>query len=271
MRAIFIFEKFTEDSDPIGDMGIGIKHLIIQYYKEKIHPFYGNYDGYPKPNELNFNNTKHVNMLVNMFTYYYTINKIDNTSKQFIEYLTLYKKPKDQLRIALESCNLDLLKTALNNGAKISTLNPIYKNKFYFIKERKEIFDYLRNLDKQGKLEDITTDAESIRKVLGLVAPRTSYKQYPKGYKMYRVLKYIDENDISLRKDIQKIAYELSYGKNTFHPIQNAGYWGDAFFDAINPRVYKDESGIYRLNSKGIEALNKFKKKFEKLKIDALV
>jgi len=31
MRAKFVFEKFTEDSDPIEDMKIGIKHKLKSY------------------------------------------------------------------------------------------------------------------------------------------------------------------------------------------------------------------------------------------------
>jgi hypothetical protein len=34
MRAIFINEKFTEDSDPIEDMNIGYKHLIKKWLDE---------------------------------------------------------------------------------------------------------------------------------------------------------------------------------------------------------------------------------------------
>lgn len=34
MRAKFIYEKFTEDSDPVADMGVGLKHLIEKWIKE---------------------------------------------------------------------------------------------------------------------------------------------------------------------------------------------------------------------------------------------
>ena len=34
MRAKFIYEKFTEDSDPVNDMGIGLKHLIEKWIEE---------------------------------------------------------------------------------------------------------------------------------------------------------------------------------------------------------------------------------------------
>jgi len=35
MKAKFVFEKFTEDSDPIADLGIGARHLISKWMKEK--------------------------------------------------------------------------------------------------------------------------------------------------------------------------------------------------------------------------------------------
>jgi hypothetical protein len=34
MRAKFIYEKFTDESDPISDMGIGLKHLIEEWIKQ---------------------------------------------------------------------------------------------------------------------------------------------------------------------------------------------------------------------------------------------
>lgn len=34
MRAHFVFEKFTEDSDPIDDLKIGVRHQIIKFLEE---------------------------------------------------------------------------------------------------------------------------------------------------------------------------------------------------------------------------------------------
>jgi len=47
MRARFIFEKFTEDSDPIHDMGIGMDALIKRFVEEET-----NYSSYTKKDFL---------------------------------------------------------------------------------------------------------------------------------------------------------------------------------------------------------------------------
>ena len=43
MRAKFVFEKFTEVSDPISDMGIGMKGMIKNFLS-KVHESYKNDD-----------------------------------------------------------------------------------------------------------------------------------------------------------------------------------------------------------------------------------
>ena len=263
MRAKFILEKFEEDSDPVEDLGIGIKDEIKKWIDKQ--------PSWHEAKNKDINNVEDRAIIVHSIIKDYSLDK--TSAKSFIKYLSYSFPANEKLKLSLYLCDIDLFKSAIKDGAKLRTLNGIFKFQWNFEKERKQLLNYLRDLDHKDELKHIVYPGylERIDDILYLETPRESAKGYPPGYKMYRVLKYIDENNITLRAHLQKLAYELSYGPNTFHPIKNKGYWGDAFAYVINNRVFKDTHGIYRLNYAGIRALERLKKQFEDKEIDALV
>lgn len=93
-------------------------------------------------------------------------------------------------------------------------------------------------------------------------------KDYPNGYKIYRILKYIDEVHPESRKDITKFVYELTFGKDTFNPLTNSSYWTDGFESLVQPRITIKNGKMY-LNEKGKEKLKSADAKFAPMKINA--
>jgi len=99
MRARFIFEKFTEDSDPIHDMGIGMDALIKRFVEEET-----NYSSYTKKDFLwicaKYGKTEFVKYLLNKG---YDVNVGYNAA----------------LRWAAENGHVETVKVLLDAGADV--------------------------------------------------------------------------------------------------------------------------------------------------------
>jgi len=180
------------------------------------------------------------------------------------------------LIIACKVGNFNEFKDAIDNDVKlkIGMINSLYQkdNDFHFLKgnkyQKEEIKDYLR--DRIDKLEDIIhpRDIKKIDKIKIYLGTKISkgHREYPRGYKIYRILKYVDENTITSAKQLVKLIYDLSYGKDTFNPLMNSGYWSDGLSAIVYPNM--DKIGDkFVLNSKGKSKLQKYDSKFGKIKI----
>ena len=54
-------------------------------------------------------------------------------------------------------------------------------------------------------------------------------QKFPKGYKTWRILKEMLDNDGMTHGQIIKYAYEMNYGTGSFNCQRNRGYWSCAF------------------------------------------
>lgn len=93
--------------------------------------------------------------------------------------------------------------------------------------------------------------------------------QYRRGFKMYKILKFIKDHENVRRRDIQRLVYELSYGKGEFQPTKHRGWF------SVYLQTYRDKYGYifndkyWYITEKGEQKLeelkNKFRKKYPKL------
>ena len=98
--------------------------------------------------------------------------------------------------------------------------------------------------------------------------------QFPKGYKQYRVLQKMYENDGLTYTEIITLAFELSHGKGTFKISNNRGYWSGPFMKRSSPDSfygsnangwitllcrYRDK--LYYPNMDGMKVFGKLKEK----------
>jgi hypothetical protein len=310
MRARLVSEAFTQDSDPIRDMGIGIEYEIKRWIDKNI-------EEWLKPS--NFNNTTDVlNCLLtstkdipHKYIEYLIVNK-DNYDESYVlhMYLSYYKDlkkdlvdtllkkgaifkygladkvryvtdlkgtlvkltPTEELKIAFKKGNFKLFKKQIEKGTKldIGMINSLFDMDYSFhpnlieknkIKEYlKEHIDDLEYLVRPGQYKKI----DRMRTLLNVQSNKLA-RNYPQGYRIYRVLKFIGENEPVSRTEISKFIYDLNYGKDSYNPLRNQGYWSDAFPKIIYSRTYQDPNSKYYLNDSGKRRVEYYRKKFENL------
>jgi len=305
MRAKFIFEKFTEDSDPIHDMGIGMVQQI-KIWLEKQEPWrqanikdttsvlqhliYN--DG---PDEfidflLDSRNDYDKNKILNWCLNRNRFEFLDKLLKKGAKFQKLQQKayyiiklngkllsftPEEELIVACKLGDFDKFLELIDDDVKIKIgmINSLFKHDYFYNLNSStagmdDILDYLR--DNIDKLEEYIhprdlSKIDKIKKFLN-VKKTTGGQKYPRGYKIYRILKIIDEDNVDNPKDISKFLYELTYGIGTFNPLLHSHYWKDGINDIVIPRVIF-QNGKYILNDIGVAKLTKLKKKFENMKI----
>lgn len=307
MRAQFVFEKFTQDSDPVHDMGIGIEYQLkdwinkLEWWKPNIK------DTDDVLRALMHNNgpDKFIDYLLKERNNYrkndiigFFISENKEKYLKFIDYLIKEKNanisdlrdkiayinlggtlapltPEDHLVIASREGNFNDFKKLVSSGVKvkIGMINSLFKQDWRWNtgakKQYDKIKDYLR--DNIDELKEIVhprdlPKLDKIKKYLNI--QKEERKDYPTGYKIYRILKYIDEVHPESKKDITKFTYELTFGKNTFNPLTNSSYWTDGFEALVQPRITMKNGKMY-LNEKGKEKLKKADAKFAPMKIKA--
>jgi hypothetical protein len=311
MRARFVLEKFIEDSDPIKDMGIGMTQQIKDWLKkQKMYriPDINNTDEVlytllytdGSPNEfidflLDTQKDFDENRILDLcFRYnrYKFIDKLLQLGAKFSAfeqkayYVTqLHGKlasltPDEEMTIACKAGDFNQFLRLLNDGVKvkIGLINAMMKHDYMHnfkvdFKGQDKIMDYLR--EHIDEIEDIIhpRDHSKLDKIRGFLNIKKSEKRgkYPQGYKIYRVLKFIDENKPNSKKEIVKFIVELTFGKGTFNPLTQSSYWSDAFASIINPRITKASDGTFILNAPGKTKLKQLEDKFGPMNIKALV
>lgn len=316
-----IYEKFTENGDPIKDMGIGSLHEIIQWINER--KAYGSISSDERPEYilyylLNVGEEPPAEYIHYMLQHYshqeLNVKKaietaiakghlkiadilIDNGAKiqditDKAKYILNLKgdkiqlTPKEKMRIVFLIRDFPKLLELIDDGVKITKgdINQLFdspnnyiekfdvkeKYKKYKTEHPKRFIEYLRERIKNNTLMDILDpkDHKKYDAIVNLLKKKElKHQNYPKGYKIYRILKYINENPGIRRTDIIKFAFELSHGKETFNPIINRGYWSDGFGALIYPNVDRDKNNRYTLNQRGKNRLAYYEKKFGNEKI----
>jgi hypothetical protein len=305
MRAKFVFEKFIEDSDPVHDMGIGMIQQIKIWLEKQLpwrqanikdtnsvlqHLIYN--DG---PDEfidflLDTRNDYNKNSILNWCLNRDKHKFIDKLLKKGAKFQELQKKayyiiklngkllsftPEEELIVACKQGDLDKFLELINDGVKIKIgmINALFKHDYFYnlnqnIPGMDDILDYLRN--NIDKIEEYIhprdlSKIDKIKKFLN-VKKTTGGQKYPRGYKIYRILKFVDKDNVNNLKDISKFLYELTYGVGTFNPLLHSHYWQDGIKAIVKPRVIF-QNGKYILNDTGVAKLAKLKKKFENMKI----
>jgi hypothetical protein len=308
MRAHFIFEKFTQDSDPIKDMGIGLE--------SKLKDWINNLPYHWKPNIKDTEEVLHSlistngpDLLIDYLlkerndyrkndTISYFISRGKERYLKFIDYLITEKRasisdlldkityinlggtlapltPEDHLIIASRQGNFSDFKKLVESGVKvkIGMINSLFKHEWSWQTGAKRQYDKILNYLRYrvDDLEELVhprdrSKLDKIKKYLSI--KKENRKDYPTGYKIYRILKYIDEVHPESKKDISKFTYELTYGKDTFNPLTDLSYWTDGFDALVQPRI-TIKSGKMYLNNKGKEKLEKAEAKFGPMKIKA--
>jgi hypothetical protein len=132
--------------------------------------------------------------------------------------------------------------------------------------EEHPLFIFIKNNPQYWNQKDI----EKISNVVNLSATG-SRKSYPAGYKIYRILKYVNENVVSTRQQIVKLIFELNYGPNTFNPNKHSSYWPANFPSQVYPYIGKDENNVFKLNNAGLQKLQTLEQKFKNIKVNPLV
>jgi hypothetical protein len=309
MRARFVFEKFTEDSDPIEDMGIGIQYQLEQWLEKNQHSWrrisINDTDEilskliYAETNEKHNkdNLDRFINFLLKSRSNY---NKDDilqtcigYNQYQFLDFLIergakfkdLSSKasyilhdgklvsftPEEEMLIACSDGNYSVFVKMINSGVKlkIGMISAAFKHDVIARyppdkSEKEKILQFLR--DHIDNLEDYIhpRDHKKIDKIKNLLSAKKSLdgKFYPTGYKLYRVLKYINENEVNSSRQIAKLVYELSYGKDTFNPILNGSYWSDSM-EGVKSHTYTDDDGNWVLTDTAKLKLRKLEIKFK--------
>lgn len=211
--------------------------------------------------------------------------KFDNLTQKAFYIIKLDGKlasltPGEEMKFACLIGDFKKFVKLVNKGVqvKIGYINSMMKREYvpYFSINKPgidKILNYLRdNLD---KLDEIIhpKDHSKLEKIKDLLNVKRSGKryEYPRGYKIYRILKFIDENHPKLKKDVVKFIVELTHGVGTFNPLTDASYWSDGF-SIINPRIdVDDKSGEFRLNAKGKRDLKEMEAEFGSMNIESPV
>jgi hypothetical protein len=342
MRARYIFEVFTQDSDPIVDMGIGMIEQIKKWMNTRAYYHYENidqalyvcarnekeefvkylldaganirYDHDELMRRLQWiSSTKIKRLLLDAAKKVHpeilkmrdSANKLDLievykipvTQAQIKDIILNIKTLSDKLEYArqygvvinmthaeelLYSCktgDFNMFKDAIKNGAKVKKghVNSLFKSDYHYerggrinytklISGKKAILDYLRsNISNLSKIA-YPKDKDKIEKLLNIKPAKK--REYPRGYKIYRLIKYIDENKVSSVNELVKFIYEITYGLGTFNSLINSSYWKDGFDSMVYPNINTSKAGIFTLNQRGIDKLKKMEAKFGSMKIN---
>jgi len=282
MRAKFIFEKFTdEDSDPIKDMGIGFTKKINDWIHTEA-GYYGKTLHFPdNKNEIldycmRYSKKEFMDFLVSSGAKFADLSE---KAKYILLFSGKYASltPEEELIIACQIGDLNKFETCIDNGVKlkIGMVNSLFKPDWKFnglssktSGKQNKILEYLK--DNMDILEDIIhprdlKKLDKIKSYLNINKPH--HQDYPNGYKIYRITKFVDDFHPTSENEIVKFAYELSHGKNAFNPLLNASHWKDGFDALLYPFVHRDKAGVFSLNQLGKEKLQRMEAKFGNMKI----
>jgi hypothetical protein len=178
----------------------------------------------------------------------------------------LTTNPHRKLDLAAKFGFLPFFREIIDKGGRVS-FNLLKKlTNDYEYQHSEEILDYVKNnIDVVAKEED----RQKIHYALG--ASDQEYRSYPKGYKQYRVLKYINEHPVTRRLDLIKFIYEMGYGPGSFNEIRSSSYWSNGFNQIIGQYYDVNDDGIFVLNREGVSKLRELESKFAGQNIDSYV
>jgi len=170
----------------------------------------------------------------------------------------LTTNPDKKLSLAAQFGDLDYFIDILNQGGRVS-FNLLRKlnGDYHYYRSTGTIYPYVaENLDSVMKEEDLQKAHDA------LDAKDQEYKSYPKGYKQYRVLKYINDNKVTRRLELIKLIYELGYGPGSFNEIKSASYWSANYRQIIGQYYDVGDDGVFELNEDGRDKLQELEAKF---------
>lgn len=212
------------------------------------------------------------------------LNKFPILFKQFILNSLKYQNDVTKnkiLSILIEHGDEDLIKQLLNNIYEINTYyfnitnfkklkdkelqnyffsliqNKSFKNRFAIQTKRMDLFDksiykYAENLE----------DEEIPQYISGF--------NFKRGFKLYKILKFIHKNKPKLR-DLQKFIFEFVFKDKKFDPIRNRGHYMtnltmSTTYSSKNYSKYliKNPDKTYSLSPLGIEKMKYLEAKFKK-------
>ena len=120
--------------------------------------------------------------------------------------------------------------------------------------------------------------SDSVKRRFGALSSKQKYKEYPRGYKQWRVLDFLQQqrDKGASKEEIIKLAYELSYGRGSFDPVINNAYWHEIFKEFYSaPKWFlkstRKNKDKYVINDYGKQSAEKLRKKFEPQNIKAYV
>lgn len=191
-----------------------------------------------------------------------------------IKSLSLFKEgvdrlttnPDKKLNLAAQYGDLNYFKEIIKQGGRVSFALVKKLSNDYHYNRAKDILEYVKqNIDSIVKEEDL----EKVHDALD--AKDQPYKSYPKGYKQYRVLKYINDNKVNRRLELIKLIYEMGYGPGSFNEIRSASYWSASFRQIIGQYYNVGDDGFFELNDAGRDKLRELSAKFAGKKIDSYI
>jgi len=122
--------------------------------------------------------------------------------------------PTTLLDFACKTADIPLFEKALKEGAthlKYSTLRD--SQDFH------KMVNYIKNHEELLKLFKKPKEIEKIKNFFNLKEPKNTGK-FPSGYKSYKILKYVDEDEVYKLRQLTKFIYELNFGEDTFNPLK---------------------------------------------------
>ena len=186
--------------------------------------------------------------------------------------------PEEKLTVACKAGKFNLFLKCIKSGmkVKIGLINSLFQKPwlyrdFYSSKGQEQIIKYLQ--DNINNLEEIIhpRDHKKIDKIKTFLEAKISKgtRDYPRGYKIYRLLKFIDENKVVSRKEIVKFLFDISHGEDTFNPLTDSSYWSDNFRTIVYPNLSSRSTvdDTFVLNSHGKAKLQKLDNRFKGMKI----
>ena len=295
-----------DDSDPIHDMGIGMEQLLKKWIDSLINSKElwfvpkstdsildvcitrgkNEFIDYLLDTRDDYNKNQILSKCIT-----YKRNKfIDKLLKKGAKFIHLSEKayyiiesngklvsftPEEELLVSCKIGDYERFLKCISQGTKIKIgmINSLFQDdynyhNFNISSEKSKILQYLR--DNIGNLKELIhpRDHKKLDKIKMFLGIETNINPiaYPRGYKIYRILKFIDENYVTSRKEVTIFAYELTYGKGTFNPLTNSSYWTDGFPALVSPRI-RVVNNQFILNLKGQTDLKKMKAKFGSMKI----
>jgi len=169
----------------------------------------------------------------------------------------LTTNPDKKLSLAAQYGDVKYFDEIIKEGGRVSFALLKKLTNDYHYNRATNILQYVsQHIDEVSKKEDL----EKIHDALD--AKDQEYKSYPKGYKQYRVLKYINDNKITRRLDLIKLIYELGYGSGSFNEIKSASYWSANYRQIIGQYYDVGDDGVFELNENGRDKLQELEAKF---------